>query len=388
VRDLAFAQVDGKRTYFPGPFGSEQSREAYHAFLAGLKPKTRRRRSIVIARPEKGKATVADLCFQFLAYAEGHYPEESDGTPELVKMKTVVEPLIRRYGHLNVSQFGPLKLKEFRQSLVETTLPPRKKKPKKVAAGATDAPAAKSEDEGDRRLSRRYINSHVNRVRRIFKWGVSEELVDADVWRALESVVGLRQGRTTAKELPKRQPVPWSEVEKVLPELSPTVARMVQLQWLTGCRPQSICAAKIEQFDFETRIWKPKHKTQYRGTVLKLPIGPKAEAIIREQFAASPDSQFLFCPIRATKRKNIRYGIRYTAGSYRQAVQRAQQRAGIPDEEQWTPHQLRHGRATEIRQTYGLESAQAVLGHASIDATQIYASKLFELARRVSDETG
>jgi integrase len=372
LRDLAFAEADGKRTYFPGQHGSVESREAYHRFLADFKPKprARRRQDIKIARPEKGKATVADLCFQFLFYAEQHYPESVDGTPELVKFKTVIEPLIRQFGHLNVRQFGPLNLKAFRSKLLEVKIVKRSKD------------RTKQEETG---LSRRYINSHLNRVRRIFKWGVSEELVDAEVWQALESVVGLRQGRSSAAELPKRQPVAWGIVEKTLAELSPTMSRMVRLQWLTGCRPQSVCAAKIEQFDFEKRTWSPKHKTEHRGVVLRLPIGPKVTQIVQEQLASSPGTEYLFTPIHACSRRNIRYGLRYNADSYRKAVNRAQDRAKV---ERWSPHQLRHGRATEIRQTYGLEAAQAVLGHASIDATQIYASKLFELARRVSDETG
>jgi integrase len=358
TRNLGFAEREGKRHYFPGEYGSQESRAAYHLFLESLKPIQRAPQPDYprIVRPDKNQVSVADLCFQFLAYAEKHYPQDVDGTPEFVKCKGVIERLVRKYGMLPAKNFGPLRLKEFQ---------------------------AESITLGH---SRRYINSQANRVRRIFKWGVSEELVDVEVWQGLVSVNGLRQGRTEAREVPKRQPVSWDLVERTIDELSPTIARMVELQWVTGVRPQAICAATFDQFDLKEKIWLPKNKMAYRGQVLRLPIGPRAIKLIKEQRAASPTSKFLFCPITACVRNNLRYGLRYNANSYRQAVQRAQERANV--EPRWSPHQLRHGRATEVRDKFGLEAAQAVLGHASIDATQIYASKLFELARRVSEETG
>ena len=54
----------------------------------------------------------------------------------------------------------------------------------------------------------------------------------------------------------------------------------------------------------------------------------------------------------------------------------------------WTPNQLRHSRATEIRSRFGLEAAQTVLGHSEADVTQIYAERDFELAARIMREIG
>ena len=52
----------------------------------------------------------------------------------------------------------------------------------------------------------------------------------------------------------------------------------------------------------------------------------------------------------------------------------------------WHPNQLRHTAATLIRARFGLEAAQAVLGHASADMTQVYAerdlAKAAEVMRR------
>jgi site-specific recombinase XerC len=49
---------------------------------------------------------------------------------------------------------------------------------------------------------------------------------------------------------------------------------------------------------------------------------------------------------------------------------------------------LRHSRATEIRQRFGLDAAQAVLNHSELSVTQVYAEKNFNLAREVMREIG
>lgn len=54
----------------------------------------------------------------------------------------------------------------------------------------------------------------------------------------------------------------------------------------------------------------------------------------------------------------------------------------------WHPNQLRHTRATEVRAAFGLESAGAVLGHANLDVTQVYAERNERAAVQVALATG
>src|SRR5262249_18530161 len=54
----------------------------------------------------------------------------------------------------------------------------------------------------------------------------------------------------------------------------------------------------------------------------------------------------------------------------------------------WNPNQLRHSRATLIREKFGVEGAQVVLGHSDPRVTQIYAEKNFELASRIMEQIG
>ncbi len=108
-------------------------------------------------------------------------------------------------------------------------------------------------------------------------------------------------------------------------------------------------------------------------------------------------------------------GSRYTSASYRRAVIRACETAfGMPDylrqipreldEDRrrelraaasswrkshcWSPNQLRHSAATEIRNAFGIEAAQVVLGHASLSVTEIYAERDLALAASIARKLG
>ncbi len=75
----------------------------------------------------------------------------------------------------------------------------------------------------------------------------------------------------------------------------------------------------------------------------------------------------------------------YDNDSYRWAISRACEKAGVPH---WYPNQLRHTAATRIRRESGLEAAQVVLGHSKADVTQVYAERNHELARHVMAQQG
>jgi integrase len=79
------------------------------------------------------------------------------------------------------------------------------------------------------------------------------------------------------------------------------------------------------------------------------------------------------------------WGECYTDISYRRAVHRACKKAKVP---QWSPNRLRHTRASEIRQRYGLEAAQVVLGHTKADVTQVYAERDRRLGEQVALQIG
>ena len=116
--------------------------------------------------------------------------------------------LVDEHGPEPAAEFGPRKLEEIRSLL--------------IASGNC----------------RRYANEQTGRIRRIFKWAVSRELIDANQLVALEALENLKAGE--AKDNPPREPVELSTVERTLPVLDDVVADMVRLQLATGCRPSEL----------------------------------------------------------------------------------------------------------------------------------------------------
>jgi hypothetical protein len=96
--------------------------------------------------------------------------------------------------------------------------------------------------------SRPYVNYLVDAIRRMFRWGVSQELVSETVYRATATAAGLRKGNTTAREPEPVQPVADEVLETTLPRLPEVVADMVRLQRLTGCWPGEVGRGAEESY--------------------------------------------------------------------------------------------------------------------------------------------
>ena len=60
----------------------------------------------------------------------------------------------------------------------------------------------------------------------------------------------------------------------------------------------------------------------------------------------------------------------------------------VPKFPEWHPHQLRHATAQAVRDQWGPEFCQAVMGHTNIDTVAIYAHANFEKAKTVMAEIG
>lgn len=79
---------------------------------------------------------------------------------------------------------------------------------------------------------------------------------------------------------------------------------------------------------------------------------------------------------------------RYTVCAYGRALRRACERAGLPKDQWFSPHQLRHLRATQVANLMDVHVAQKVLGHASITTTMLYVHTHDEAAVRAAMEHG
>lgn len=353
TRDVGFIEWRGKRHYLPGKWDSLESLTAYRKFL----------RDHVLADNQPANPsfstsiTVAEVVAGFLVYAMDRYGD--DANSEYANCYYALTHLTEFAGHAPVTEFGPRKLKEYRQW--------------RITNG--NAPG--------------YVNDQVNKIKRAFRWAVSEELIPASVVTGLESVDGLPRHKR------KRANVPWEHLEAILPHLSSTIRAMALMQWYTGARSESICFAMPKQFDRTQNpwFWRPIHKTEkIRKTELILPVGPNAQKAIVGFFDVEEDEP-LFSPRSVSN--NRKYRRFYRVRSYRQALVRAQERVneqrrkdGLKEFPHWFPHQLRHSRGQLVREKYGVEAAQGILGQDSLDATEIYTTRRLALAFQAALEIG
>ena len=327
--------------------------------------------------------TVTELCGAYWKFAKTHYIKHGELTDAIYGVKVALRQLREKYGHTRAVEFGPLAPKAIRQQMIELD------------------------------LSRTYINETVAKIKRVFKWSVREELLPIETYQALTTLEGLRAGRSAAREPARVVPVEDSVVESTLPKLSGIVADMVRFQRLTSCRPGEVCIVRPCDIDRSGDVWAYRpdsHKTEHHGRDRVIFIGPQAQQVLRP-YLLRPAKAFCFSPAESVKlrreeasrcrRTPLSCGNRagtnrkrqpkhqpgehYSVDSYRQAIHRACAKAGV---EQWSPNQLRHTAGTDIRQKYGLEAAQVILGHAAADVTQVYAERDMAKAAAVMLEIG
>jgi len=394
---LAYATFDGQVIYF-GEHGTDLSRQRYDQQIATWLANGRR-------LPARGKdVSVEELVAAFWAHAEAFY-RNSDGTPagELDNFRCALRPLRRLFGETLAVEFGPLKLKAVRAEAI-----------KPYTGTYIEKGTGKVRTVTRPGWARTSANRQIARIKHVFKWGTENELIPPAVYQALATVSGLRAGKSDARETEPVQPVDDADVEKVLPRLSPQVKAMVELEAITGMRPSEVCmmrGADIDRADTECWLYKPeRHKTAHHGIDRVIPLGRRCQEII----AQFPKTGYLFSPaeaeawrreqqaknredekltpsrkarMEAAKRRQRRrpFRDRYDDTSYRRAITRACGAAGVAH---WTPNRLRHAVATKLREQYGLDVAQVVLGHARMNTTQIYAKANVKRAMEVMKQVG
>jgi integrase len=377
---LAVVTLAGRDIYL-GKYGTPASRAEYDRVLAEYLAGGR-------GRAAAGDPSVAALILAYYQHALSYYVD-ADGaaTSEVGCILEAIRPLRRLYGHTLARDFGPLALKAVRVAMVELG------------------------------WARTTVNGAVGRIRRLFRWAIANELAPPSVYHGLQAVTGLRAGRTTAREPEPVRPVPEEHVRAVLPLLTPPLRAMVEVQALCGARPGEIVQIRGEDLDRTGPVWTftpARHKTKAQGKRRTIALGPKAQAILLPWLKADL-AAYVFSPAesmaalqaehragrpakpkRTAARRRGRGrrakplptrapGAAYTVDTYRRAIARACERAGVPA---WTPHRLRHSVATRIRAEFGLESAQHVLGHAKASTTEIYAEASLAKAAAAMRELG
>jgi integrase len=199
--------------------------------------------------------SVAGLVREYLAHARRYYVSpDGQQSGEADRIAIAMRPLIEHCPALPVERFGPLALKDYRDRMIEAD------------------------------LCRSYVNKRVNMVRRMFRWAVEEELVPPSVFHGLQAVMGLRRGRSGAREGEPVRPIAEAWVRRTMEFMQPVVAAMVELQMLTGMRPGEVCILRPMDVDRRGKVWlytPADHKTAHHGHKRVVPIGPRGQEVLR-----------------------------------------------------------------------------------------------------------
>ncbi|HUO08419.1 MAG TPA: tyrosine-type recombinase/integrase [Phycisphaerae bacterium] len=352
ARDLAFVRLDG-RTLYLGRYDTPESRAEYDR-VVGLWTLNGRRlpqefqkqeipasalmtqsvRDISSASaygPAPGVYTMAHLCGDYLTEMENRYQsKQGSRRTELGRIKTTLRPVVRYFGKEPAADFSPRKLKLVRQFFI------------------------------DLGHVRQEINKRMRAIRKMMRWGVAEEHIPAETYMKFVEIEPLKPNDYGVKEPTRVKPVQSEMIEKTLPFLNRFIAAMVKVQLCTGARPEEICLMRgcdIERTE-RTWIYTPlTHKLAWRGQVRQIPIGPNAQAVLKDFLTGDPKA-FLFSPriaqeehlaaasaqrktplscgnVRGSKRKNNPLkepGERYTPDSHWRAIVNACRKAfPLPD---------------------------------------------------------
>lgn len=363
----------------PGEYGSEESRAA-KARLE-LEIATSPTRNAVAA----SDITIAELNAAYMTFAARYYVDvEGKPTKELENMKVATKPVRELYAATLAAEFGPKALAAVRQHMIGL------------------------------KWCRTLINHNIDRIRRVFKWAASEELIPVTTYEALRTLAGLRRGRTEAKESDPVKPITDDIVKATLPYLPHHVRVMVELMMHTGMRPSEVCAMTLNQIDRSGDVWKyrpVKHKSAHHGKDRVIPLGPNARAVLAGFLVGRvlEPNEPIFSPRRAREERFTRLrehrktkvqpsqvsrkkatperlpALMYTPNVIAHAVAVAAKKAKVAH---WHPYQLRHSYATKVRKQHGLEAAGAVLGHSRMSATEVYAERDEQLAATVAAKIG
>jgi integrase len=307
---------------------------------------------MIADKAAKQSVSVAELCLKFVSDELPRY-----SPAEQHCQRAVLRLLRQLFGATSASDFGPLRLRVLRQAMID---------------GDPDLKDRAGKPKPRNPWSRNTVNRQVKRVRAIFRWGVSWEMVTTSVVDALDTVSSLTEGETTAAESIPRVPVSDVAFHAVRRVLREKHRDMLDLLSLTGARPGELLKLTTGIIDRSGPVWRcelAKHKTSHKGKQRVLFFNEAAQLILKKYLSADPDEKLL-------KMRRDNFG---------HVIQRACERAKVTP---FCPYQIRHAVATRIVDEMGAEFAQRLLGHSKAAMTREYSKKAEKHAREAAQHLG
>lgn len=411
----AYVTLGGRQCWL-GVYGSPESEAAYDRVVGEWLMNGRRG-----PQPAAASVTVATVLGAFLTHAETFYVDPATTSPsrEVDNFRLAMRPVRRLYGSTPAVKFGPKALRVVRLDMVK--------------AG----------------LCRNVVNRRIARVVQIFRWAASVEMVAASVHLELATVTGLRKGKDGVRESQRVRAIPQERIDAVLPYLPAPVRAAAKLQLLTGMRSSEVLTMRTGDISTTGPTWHyipQHHKCEHHdGHDRDVVIGPQAQEILKPWLQTDLQA-FIFRPgdamaeMRARRSEARRTPIscghrpgsnrkakpqrrpkaRYDRNSYLRCITRACEKAfALPkelrepqtleakaadtteakkkrqaarrawrEENVWSPHQLRHTFATNVRREAGLDMARQLLGHRTAKISEEYAERDARQAELIASKIG
>lgn len=356
--NLGYARFQGRNgppTYFPGPYGSDQSKKAYdinlrHWLENNRQPPTQS------AIPPNGSVSAGQLANRFWDYVEdqGAYCKNGKPTSERHDLRAAFRVLLELYTDTDTADFGLAEMDALRRAM--------------VARGWAEST----------------VKKHMQRIRSLFAWGQDHKLVPESV--RLVPRKGLAKGvRVKGRATERRRPPDPFAVGAVQLCACLSARAMIWLQFLNGMRSAGVCYLRPCDLDCSRPVWvyaEPPHLAAKTGGERHW-LGPRAQAILQPFLDAAPT------PTSRVFRTEARPGANTSGGwavsYYRRYIANLCEHLGV---EHWSPHQLRHAHGVRVEDLYGREAAQKRLGHSSPQTTAIYTPTAVAILERIAKEIG
>jgi integrase len=272
--------LGNRRDVLLGRHGTAESRKEYVRVLAEWEAKGR-----VLPPPVAASdLTINELVLAYWKHARVYYgwirnPKRGDRAC----LRDAPRVLRKLYGHTLAGEFGPLALKACRTRMIH------------------------------KGWARTYINSQIDRIRRMFRWAAEDEWLPGSVHDNLAKVTSLRKGKCEAREAEKVRPVSDDVVDAILPYLHPVLRAMVELQRLTGMRPGEVCRMRGIDLEASAPVWvyrpgsdlgpEGDHKTAHHGHERAILLGPRAQIVLKP-WLKTDLTAYLFSPKEAEALRN------------------------------------------------------------------------------------
>ena len=332
-------QVDGVRKKF---FFSKNHRKAEHELRQLEKDLESGTKSFAaLANPQVDRTRAQDITIQTLTAKYLSWVEANRAKGTLATKRYMLAPFVEQFGECMVSDLNHITLSRFH--------------------AWAKSHRGRSENGGNR---------HMREVKTLLRWGEQIEICECPVRR----FPALREAPAKTKKFTD------DELVRLMQHVADDFRDLILFGLLTGLRPQELRSLRREHLRCNGSQWAvvlERHKTSISAEVAQprcVPLAADAVAIIEKQIAAHPWAQFIFLNDHAQS---------YTAGGFRQRLERACIRAGL---EKKPPYALRHYFGTN-RAAHGLNQAilAQIMGHTTIRTTSRYVAVIPEYHQKAMD---